>query len=172
MSGTRLPTARGAGGVRRLGSVTDVNELQGQLRIKRLVPDIELPVRAHADDAGIDLHSAEEITLAPGQRALVSTGIAMALPVGTVGLVHPRSGLAVKHGLSIVNAPGTIDAGYRGEVKVNLINLDPAESFTVTRGMRIAQLLVQEVLLPEVVEVEELDETERGSGGHGSTGTN
>ncbi len=152
--------------MRRLVRVTET------LKIKRLDPDVPLPVRAHPDDAGIDLHAAEDVTLAPGQRALVSTGIAMALPVGTVGLVHPRSGLAAKNGLSIVNAPGTIDAGYRGEIKVNLINLDPAEPIEITRGMRIAQLLVQEVLLPRVEEVEDLDETERGAGGHGSTGTN
>ena len=110
----------------------------------------------------------------PGQRSLVGTGIAMAVPVGKVGLVHPRSGLAVKKGLSIVNAPGTIDAGYRGEVKINLINLDPQETISISRGERIAQLLIQEVSLCDVVAVdsiEQLGETARGSGGHGSTGT-
>lgn len=108
--------------------------------------------------------------LAPGARELVPTGIAVALPVGTVGLIHPRSGLATRVGLSIVNAPGTVDAGYRGEIKVCLINLDPSEPITIHRGDRIAQLLVQRVELPEFVEVDTLDETSRGTGGHGSSG--
>jgi len=129
-----------------------------------------IPQRAHADDAGVDLSSAEDVVLAPGQRALVGTGIAIALPAGTVGLVHPRSGLAFKKGLSIVNAPGTIDAGYRGELKVCLINLDPTNAVEITKGDRIAQLVVQKVELSPMVEVDELDETERGAGGHGSTG--
>lgn len=111
-----------------------------------------------------------DTVLAPGARELVPTGIAVALPVGTVGLIHPRSGLATRVGLSIVNAPGTVDAGYRGEIKVCLINLDPAEPITIERGDRIAQLLVQRVELPEFVEVETLDETSRGTGGHGSSG--
>ncbi|MGN0101068.1 MAG: dUTP diphosphatase [Dietzia sp.] len=140
------------------------------LRIRRLDTGLPLPVRAHAADAGIDLHAAEDLELAPGHRALVPTGVAIALPVGYVGLVHPRSGLAARVGLSIVNAPGTIDAGYRGEIKVNLINLDPAEPVRITRGDRIAQLLVQRVELWDVVEVDALDETDRGDGGHGSTG--
>lgn len=140
------------------------------LRIKRLDKQLPLPVRAHVDDAGIDLFSAEDVVLQPGHRSLVSTGIAVGLPAGTVGLVHPRSGLAARHGLSIVNAPGTIDAGYRGEVKVNLINLDPAEPVTIERGTRIAQLVIQKVELPRVVEVEHLDDTARGQGGHGSSG--
>ncbi|WP_314033562.1 dUTP diphosphatase [Dietzia sp. CH92] len=140
------------------------------LRIRRLDAGLPLPVRAHAADAGIDLHAAEDLELAPGHRALVPTGVAIALPVGYVGLVHPRSGLAARVGLSIVNAPGTIDAGYRGEIKVNLINLDPAEPVRITRGDRIAQLLVQRVELWDVVEVDALDETDRGDGGHGSTG--
>lgn len=127
-------------------------------------------MRAHPDDAGIDLYAATELVLAPGRRQLVGTGIAIALPVGTVGLIHPRSGLAARAGLSIVNTPGTIDAGYRGEIKVCLINLDPEAPITIARGDRIAQLLVQRVELPQVVEVDELDETQRGAGGYGSSG--
>ncbi|WP_425453844.1 dUTP diphosphatase [Corynebacterium alimapuense] len=140
------------------------------VRIKRLDRDLPLPKRAHRGDAGADLYSTEEVVLNPGQRALVGTGIALALPLGTVGLVHPRSGLAAREGLSIVNAPGTIDADYRGEVKVCLINLDPETSVTITRGMRIAQLVIQRVELVDFIEVEALDETIRGEGGHGSTG--
>ena len=141
-----------------------------QLAIKRLDPDLPLPQRAHADDAGIDLHSAENVTLQPGERALVSTGIAMAIDTGYVGLIHPRSGLAAKKGLSIVNTPGTIDSGYRGEIKVCLVNTDRSEAISIARGDRIAQLLIQKIELPVVVEVDELDETERGEGGYGSTG--
>lgn len=140
------------------------------VQVKKLAKDAVIPQRAHADDAGVDLSSAEDVVLAPGQRALVGTGIAIALPAGTVGLVHPRSGLAFKKGLSIVNAPGTIDAGYRGELKVCLINLDPTNAVEITKGDRIAQLVVQKVELSPMVEVDELDETERGAGGHGSTG--
>ena len=141
-----------------------------KLAIKRLDPDLPLPQRAHADDAGIDLHSAENVTLQPGERALVSTGIAMAIDTGYVGLIHPRSGLAAKKGLSIVNTPGTIDSGYRGEIKVCLVNTDRSEAISIARGDRIAQLLIQKIELPVVVEVDELDETERGEGGYGSTG--
>lgn len=143
------------------------------LRITRLDPDLPLPRRAHPTDAGLDLHSSEDISLAPGERALVGTGIAVALPAGTVGLVHPRSGLAWKQGLSIVNAPGTVDADYRGEVKVCLINLDRNNTVQVSRGDRIAQFLVQEVSLCDVVEVSDLDDlgqTTRGAAGYGSTG--
>ncbi|WP_234949073.1 dUTP diphosphatase [Corynebacterium aquatimens] len=128
-------------------------------------------MRAHAGDAGADLYAAEDVTLAPGERALIGTGIAIALPMGTVGLIHPRSGLAAKHGITIVNAPGTVDAEYRGELKVCLLNTDRAKAFEVTRGMRIAQLVVQRVELVGFEEVEELDETARGTGGYGSTGT-
>ncbi|EEI26489.1 MULTISPECIES: dUTP diphosphatase [Corynebacterium] len=141
-----------------------------KLAIKRLDPDLPLPQRAHADDAGIDLHSAETLVLQPGERALVSTGIAMALDTGYVGLIHPRSGLAAKKGLSIVNTPGTIDSGYRGEIKVCLVNTDRTEAIQITRGDRIAQLLIQKIELPIVIEVDELDDTERGAGGYGSTG--
>lgn len=134
-----------------------------------------MPGRAHDGDAGVDLFSAVDVELAPGERALVGTGIAVAIPHGMVGLIHPRSGLAARVGLSIVNSPGTIDAGYRGEIKVSLINLDPRAPIIVHRGDRIAQLLVQWVELPELVEVDSFDEagladTTRGSGGHGSSG--
>jgi dUTP pyrophosphatase len=134
-----------------------------------------MPSRAHDGDAGIDLYSALDVELAPGRRALVPTGIAVAIPHGMVGLVHPRSGLASRVGLSIVNSPGTIDAGYRGEIKVALINLDPEQPIILRRGDRIAQLLVQKVELPELVEVTSFDEaglgdTSRGEGGHGSSG--
>jgi dUTP pyrophosphatase len=145
------------------------------LAVVRLDRDLPMPNRAHDGDAGVDLFSAIDVELAPGQRALVSTGIAVAIPHGMVGLVHPRSGLAARVGLSIVNSPGTIDAGYRGEVKVSLINLDPQEPIVLHRGDRIAQLLVQRVELPELVEVTSFDEagladTSRGDGGHGSSG--
>ncbi|OBI07869.1 deoxyuridine 5'-triphosphate nucleotidohydrolase [Mycobacterium sp. E2462] len=145
------------------------------LAIVRLDPELPLPSRAHAGDAGVDLYSAQDVTLGPGRRALVGTGVAVAIPFGMVGLVHPRSGLAARVGLSIVNSPGTIDAGYRGEIKVSLINLDPDEPIEVHRGDRIAQLLVQRVELVELVEVSSFDEaglagTSRGDGGHGSSG--
>src|SRR3712207_4790368 len=145
------------------------------LAVVRLDRELPMPARAHDGDAGVDLYSASDVELAPGERALVSTGIAVAIPHGMVGLVHPRSGLAARVGLSIVNSPGTIDAGYRGEIKVALINLDPQEPIVVRRGDRIAQLLVQRVELPELVEVTSFDEagladTSRGDGGHGSSG--
>jgi dUTP pyrophosphatase len=134
-----------------------------------------MPARAHDGDAGVDLYSTEDVELPPGRRALVPTGIAVAIPHGMVGLVHPRSGLAARVGLSIVKTPGTIDAGYRGEIKVALINLDPDTPIVIQRGDRIAQLLVQRVELPELVEVASFDEagladTTRGHGGHGSSG--
>ncbi|MGV0352318.1 dUTP diphosphatase [Corynebacterium confusum] len=150
--------------------MTSTPDTNLSVQIKRLDPELPTPHRAHRGDAGADLYAAEKVTLAPGQRALVGTGIALSLPVGTVGLVHPRSGLAAKQGLSIVNTPGTIDADYRGEIKVCLINLDPATPIEITRGMRIAQLVIQKVELAEFVEVSELDETVRGAGGYGSTG--
>jgi dUTP pyrophosphatase len=145
------------------------------LAVVRLDPGLPLPARAHHGDAGVDLYSAEDVELAPGHRALVRTGIAVAIPIGMVGLVHPRSGLAARVGLSIVNSPGTIDAGYRGEIKVSLINLDPVTPIVLNRGDRIAQLLVQRIELVDLVEVSSFDEvgladTTRGDGGHGSSG--
>lgn len=140
------------------------------IQIKRLDPDLPLPQRAHRGDAGADLYATESVTIAPGERILVGTGIALALPLGTVGLIHPRSGMAARQGLSIVNAPGTVDADYRGEIKVCLINLDPREDIVITRGDRIAQLVVQRVELVDFEEVDDLDQTVRGTGGHGSTG--
>ncbi|AZZ82045.1 MULTISPECIES: dUTP diphosphatase [Gordonia] len=140
------------------------------IAVRRLDPDLPLPTRAHPGDAGVDLCSTIDLELPAGRRQLVGTGIAIALPFGTVGLIHPRSGLAARAGLSIVNTPGTIDAGYRGEIKVCLINLDPEQSITISRGDRIAQLIVQRVELPDFVEVDELDDTSRGDGGYGSSG--
>jgi dUTP pyrophosphatase len=130
----------------------------------------QAPKYAHDGDAGADLVCIEDVTLAPGERLLVSTGIAIALPAGYVGLVHPRSGLANKHGIGIVNTPGTIDSGYRGELKICLINLDPAETVSLPAGSRIAQLVIQEVTTANFVEVQELDETQRSDNGFGSTG--
>lgn len=138
--------------------------------VVRLDPDLPLPAYAHPGDAGADLLTTVDVTLAPGERAMVPTGIALALPEGYVALVHPRSGLAARHGLSIVNAPGTIDAGYRGEVKVMLINHDPTIPIELRRGDRIAQLVVQRFERASFVEVAELPESARGDGGYGSTG--
>lgn len=140
------------------------------LPVVRLDPQLPLPVHARPGDAGMDLRAREDVVLAPGQRALISTGIAVAIPQGWAGFVNPRSGLAAKHGITLVNAPGTVDSGYRGEIKVTLLNTDLNESFTVTRGDRIAQLVVQRVATVQVVEVNELDETERGEQGFGSSG--
>jgi len=140
------------------------------VQIRRLDPTAPLPSYAHPGDAGADLCAAVDVRLEPGERALVPTGLAIALPEGYVGLVHPRSGLAPRHGLSIVNTPGTVDAGYRGEVKVTLVNLDPREPIELRRGDRIAQLVVQRVEQASFVEVTELPDSVRGSGGHGSTG--
>jgi dUTP pyrophosphatase len=140
------------------------------VQLLRLDADLPAPAYAHPGDAGADLVTAVDVTLAPGERALVPTGIALALPEGYVALVHPRSGLAARHGLSIVNAPGTVDSGYRGEVKVLLINLDPVEPVVLHRGDRIAQLVIQRVERARFVEVDALPETPRGDGGYGSTG--
>ncbi|WP_246442736.1 dUTP diphosphatase [Rhodococcus triatomae] len=140
------------------------------IALQRLDPGIPVPRRAHPGDAGVDLCATGDVTIEPGRRALVGTGIAVALPVGTVGLIHPRSGLAARSGLSVVNTPGTVDAGYRGEIKVCLINHDPETPIDIARGDRIAQLLVQRVELVSFVEVDSLDETSRGSGGYGSSG--
>lgn len=140
-----------------------------RLRVRKLAPDVELPSYAHEGDAGLDLRSAHYVVLKPGERALVGTGFAMALPEGYAAFVQPRSGLAAKHGISIVNTPGLIDCHYRGEVKIILVNLGEQE-FRVNKGDRIAQMVIQRVETAEVVEVEELDETSRGEGGFGSTG--
>lgn len=130
----------------------------------------QAPRYAHAGDAGADLVCIEDVNLAPGERKLVSTGVAIALPIGYVGLVHPRSGLATNHGIGIVNTPGTIDSGYRGELKVCLINLDPTKSVSLPAGSRIAQLVIQEVTTALFTQVQDLDETERSDNGFGSTG--
>jgi dUTP pyrophosphatase len=140
------------------------------LRFRRLSEAARAPARAHDGDAGYDLHAAEPATLGPGERASVGTGIAVAIPDGHAGLVLPRSGLAARHGISVVNAPGLIDAGYRGEVRVLLLNTDRERPFEVTAGDRIAQLLLVRVEGPRLEEATELDETGRGRGGFGSTG--
>jgi len=140
------------------------------IQIIRLDPGLPLPAYAQPGDAGADLFAREDVTLAPGERKLVPTGVALALPEGYVALVHPRSGLAHRSGLSIVNAPGTIDAGYRGEIQVCLINLDPGTPIVLARGDRIAQLVIQRFETAEFVEVDELPDSVRGSGGYGSTG--
>lgn len=139
------------------------------LQVQRLHPEAVLPTYAHDGDAGLDLASVEEVVLKAGERAAVPTGLAMAIPAGWVGLVHPRSGLARRHGVTVTNAPGTIDAGYRGEVQVLLVNLG-SEEVVLAAGERIAQLVLQRVGHAEVAEVDQLDDTSRGSGGFGSTG--
>jgi dUTP pyrophosphatase len=140
------------------------------LRFRRLSEAARPPARAHDGDAGYDLHAAEPARLAPGERASVGTGIAVAIPEGHAGLVLPRSGLAARHGISVVNAPGLIDAGYRGELRVLLLNTDREHPFEVAPGDRIAQLVVVRVEDPRLEETRELDETRRGAGGFGSTG--
>lgn len=140
------------------------------IQIRRLDPDAPLPAYAHPGDAGADLCTMADVRLEPGERALVPTGISIALPQGYVGLVHPRSGLATRCGLSIVNTPGTVDSGYRGELKVTLVNLDRHDAIVLRRGDRIAQLVVQRVEQARFVVVDELPPSARGDGGHGSTG--
>ena len=140
-----------------------------ELPVRRLRPDAQVPTRAYAGDAGIDLAACERVELAPGERALVPTGLAVAIPAGYAGYVQPRSGLATKHGISIVNTPGLVDSGYRGELLVNLLNTDAREPFVVEPGMRIAQLVVLAVPEVEPVEVEELPDSERGDRGFGSS---
>jgi len=141
------------------------------VKLTVLHPAARIPSYAHHNDAGADLSSIEDVTLSPGERALVHTGIAIALPDNLVALVHPRSGLALKHGIGMVNAPGTIDAGYRGEIMVLLINHDRSDSVTLPAGTRIAQLVIQEVLQPTFTVVEDLPDSIRSTGGFGSTGT-
>ena len=140
------------------------------LRYRRLQPEARPPARAHDGDAGFDLYAVEPASIEPGRRASVGTGIAVAIPEGYAGLVVPRSGLAARHGISLVNAPGLIDAGYRGELRVLLWNGDPESTFSVSPGDRIAQLVLVAVESPELEEAAELDATARGEGGFGSTG--
>jgi dUTP pyrophosphatase len=144
--------------------------MQAQVLVRRLDPGLPLPAYAHPGDAGADLYSAQDVEIAPGERALVRTGVAIALPDGYVGLVHPRSGLAAKMGVTVLNAPGTVDSGYRGEILVNLINHDRVISAKISRGDRIAQLVIQRVERAHFLTVEDLPDTVRGAGGHGSTG--
>jgi dUTP pyrophosphatase len=142
-----------------------------RLAVRRLHPAAMLPSRSYAGDAGFDLHAAEEVTLAPGERGSVSTGLAVEVPERHAGLVLPRSGLAWRHGIALVNAPGLIDAGYRGEVRVLLLNTDRGMAFTVAPGDRIAQLVVVRAEAPDVVEVDQLAGSDRGERGLGSTGS-
>lgn len=140
-----------------------------KLKVKKLDPDAKLPVRAKELDAGYDICSIVDAKVMPGESVVLSTGIALETPPGTYAAAHPRSGLAARHQVTILNAPGTIDEGYRGEVKVNLINLGGVP-FHVIKGNRIAQLIIQKYETPEVIEVTELSDTDRGEAGHGSTG--
>ena len=141
-----------------------------ELAIRRLRPDAVVPARAYEGDAGVDLAACDRLVLGPGERAVVGTGLAAEIPDGYAGFVLPRSGLAANHGLTVVNAPGLIDSGYRGEVKVILLNTDRAEPFVIEPGMRVAQLVVQAVEEVLIVEAEELSGSQRGAGGHGSSG--
>ncbi len=141
-----------------------------QLPVAKLQDDALLPTRAHEGDAGLDLYACEAAHLGPGERWSIGTGIAVEIPVGHAGLVLPRSGLAKKHGITLVNAPGLIDSGYRGELRVLLLNTDPAETFRIAPGDRIAQLLITPIALAEPHEVEALAESARGDGGFGSSG--
>jgi dUTP pyrophosphatase len=150
--------------------MTDSATAPVRVLVRSLDPGLPSPSYAHDGDAGADLVTAVDVVLAPGQRATVPTGVAIALPDGYAGFVHPRSGLAARHGLALVNAPGTIDAGYRGEIKVIVVNLDPAAVISLNRGDRIAQLVVQRVERADFVVVDELPESARAEGGFGSTG--
>lgn len=150
--------------------IADAAEIDVNLEVKKLHPDAELPTYAHPGDAGLDLRSVEDVTLKPGDRHAVPTGLAIAIPDGYAGFVHARSGRALKEGLALPNAPGLIDSGYRGEIKVVLVNLDPHEPIHIKVGERIAQLVIQKVENVSVVETTDMDETSRGTGGFGSTG--
>ncbi|RVX43185.1 deoxyuridine 5'-triphosphate nucleotidohydrolase [Nonomuraea polychroma] len=141
-----------------------------EVLIHRLDAELPMPSYAHPGDAGADLHAAEDVELLPGERAVVGTGVAIALPDGYAAFVHPRSGLAARHGVTMVNAPGTVDAGYRGEIKVTLINTDAKEPFRLRRGDRVAQLVIQRVERAAFYEVERLPGSIRGANGFGSTG--
>lgn len=147
-----------------------MNDERILLPIKRLDPDVELPSCAYAGDAGLDLRANEDIVLKPFERRLVSTGLAIAIPEGYAGFVQPRSGLALRKGLSMANTPGLVDAHYRGELKVCAVNLDSEIPIEIKKGERIAQLVIQKVPVVDLVEVDELDETDRGAGGFGSSG--
>jgi dUTP pyrophosphatase len=147
-----------------------MSDESGTLRVLRLDPQAKLPTRAYAHDAGLDLYALEPVTLGPGERTSVRTGVAVEIPEGQAGLVLPRSGLAARHGIALVNAPGLIDAGYRGELAVLLLNTDREQSCELAAGDRIAQLVLVSVATPAVVEVEQLSDTERGGGGFGSSG--
>jgi dUTP pyrophosphatase len=160
----------GVGGVRHDTRVVSPLVPSVQVLISRLDPGVPLPSYARPGDAGADLVTTSDVDIAPGERAIVGTGVAIALPEGYAAFVHPRSGLAARVGLSVVNTPGTIDAGYRGEIKVCLINHDPREPIRLRRGDRIAQLVVQRVEHAVFQEVEELGDSARGAGGYGSTG--
>lgn len=140
------------------------------LKLKKLDDGLPTPAYANPGDAGLDLYAVEDVVLQPGERAMIATGIAIAIPEGFAGFVQPRSGLAAKQGFSIVNTPGLIDSGYRGELKVIGLNTDARDVISIKRGDRVAQLVIQEVPIVELLEVTELDETERSSGGFGSTG--
>jgi dUTP pyrophosphatase len=148
----------------------NVNGADVPVLVQQLDADVPLPAYAHPGDAGADLVTTTEVVLSPGERETVGTGLAIALPAGYAAFVHPRSGLAAEHGVTVVNGPGTVDAGYRGEIRVTLVNLDPKETVRLARGDRIAQLVVQRVESARFVAVERLPGSARGSGGHGSTG--
>ncbi|MDQ3952659.1 MAG: dUTP diphosphatase [Actinomycetota bacterium] len=141
-----------------------------RLRVRRLDRDLPLPSQARPGDAGLDLFSAEDVSLKPGERAAIATGLAVEIPAGYAGFVHARSGRALREGLALVNAPGLIDSGYRGEIKVIVVNLDPADAVHVQRGDKIAQLVIQPVVSADLVEAADLEASERGAGGFGSTG--
>lgn len=141
-----------------------------EVLVQRLDPELPMPAREHPGDAGLDLRSRLDVRLEPGGRSLVPTGIAIALPSGFAAFVHPRSGMALRHGVTVLNAPGTIDAGYRGEISIILVNHDRFEAFDIARGDRIAQLIVSPVVTAAMVEVSDLPGSHRGSGGFGSTG--
>lgn len=147
------------------------NHESATILVRRLDPDVPAASYAHPGDAGLDLYSREERTIGPGQRAMLATGIALALPAGYAGFIHPRSGLAANAGITVLNAPGTIDAGYRGEISIVLLNTDVAEPYTIRRADRIAQLVIQAVAIADLVEVQELPGSARGAGGFGSTGS-
>jgi dUTP pyrophosphatase len=166
-----VPTARAGDAAGAFaGTVLVTEPSRVQVLISRLDPDLPTPCYAHPGDAGADLLAREDVLLAPGQRALVPTGVAIALPAGYAAFVLPRSGLAARHGITMVNAPGTIDAGYRGEILVNVLNTDTHEEFSITRGDRIAQLVVQRVSEAHFLEVVSLPGSQRGDNGHGASG--